>query len=451
MDSGIVFVILRLIALVLLVLANGFFVAAEFALVRVRRTRIAELVAKGNTRARWVQKAINDPDRFIAATQLGITLASLGLGWIAEPALGVILEPLIRLFPTQIEDEVAHSLSAGLSFAIITFLHVVIGELAPKSIALQNPERTSLYVAQPTVWTERIFKPFIWVLNGTGNALLRWVGVEPAAGHELVHSVEELKMLVRASALSGVVGDEAEEMLTAVFDFGGLLVRQVMIPRTEMIAVREDAHIDEIIELAVENLFTKFPVYAENQDQIIGVVNIKDLLFAFNGGGSDQQTARDLMREAIFIPETARVNTLLQLFRARQRHMAIVLDEYGGTAGVVTLADLLEEIVGEVSDPFDNERDIQPLPDGSTLVDGLTLIEEVNEHFDLELDDPNYDTIAGYLLGHLERLAQVRDAVQIDGVLLRVEAMDGFRIAHISITRLKQSDLDPTKPALNDT
>jgi CBS domain containing-hemolysin-like protein len=403
MDSGVVLVILRLIALVFLVLANGFFVAAEFALVSVRRTRIAELVAKGNTRARWVQKAIDDPDRFIAATQLGITLASLGLGWIAEPALGTILEPLIRLFPAQIEDEVAHSLSAGLSFAIITFLHVVIGELAPKSIALQHPERTSLYVAQPTVWTERIFKPFIWALNGTGNALLRWVGVEPAAGHELVHSVEELKMLVRASAQSGVVGGEAEEMLTAVFDFGGLLVRQVMIPRTEMIAVREDAPIDEIIELAVGNPFTKFPVYAENQDQILGVVNIKDLLFAFNGARSDQQTARDLMREAIFIPETARVNTLLQL------------------------------------------------PDGSTLVDGLTLIEEVNEHFGLELDDPNYDTIAGYLLGHLERLAQVGDSVQIDGVRLRVEAMDGFRVARISITRLRQSNSDSNKPALNKT
>jgi CBS domain containing-hemolysin-like protein len=451
MDSGIVLEILRLIALVLLVLANGFFVAAEFSLVSVRRTRIAELVAKGNTRARWVQRAIDDPDRFIAATQLGITLASLGLGWIAEPALGNLLEPLIRLFPAQIEDEVAHSLSAGLSFAIVTFLHVVIGELAPKSIALQHPERTSLYVAQPTVWTERLFKPFIWLLNGTGNALLRWVGVEPAAGHELVHSVEELKMLVRASAQSGVVGGEAEEMLTAVFDFGGLLVRQVMIPRTEMIAVREDARIDEIIELASENPFTKFPVYAENQDQILGVVNIKDLLFAFNGTRTDQQLARDLMREAIFIPETARVNTLLQLFRASQRHMAIVLDEYGGTAGVVTLADLLEEIVGEVSDPFDSERDIQPLPDGSTLVDGLTLIEEVNEHFGLELDDPNYDTIAGYVLGHLERLAKVGDAIQIDGVRLRVEAMDGFRVARISITRLKQSDSDTHKPTLNET
>lgn len=444
MDSEIFLTILRLGALVLLVLGNGFFVAAEFALVSVRRTRIAELVARGNSRARWVQKAINDPDRFIAATQLGITLASLGLGWIAEPALGNILEPLIQLFPAEIETEVAHSLSAGLSFAIITFLHVVVGELAPKSIALQSPERTSLFVAQPTVWTERIFKPIIWALNGTGNALLRWIGVEPAAGHELVHSVEELKMLVRASAEGGVMGDEAEEMLTAVFDFGDLLVRQVMVPRTEMIAVHEDTSVEEILDLVANHPFTKFPVYSENQDQILGVVNIKDLLVAVNGGPIARKSARELMREAIFIPETARVNTLLQLFRARQRHMAIVLDEYGGTAGVVTLADLLEEIVGEVSDPFDTERDIQPLPDGSSLVEGLTLIEEVNEHFDLKLEDPYYDTIAGYVLGRLERMAQVGDAIQVGEHRLRVEAMDGFRIARLSITRMQE--IEPSNP-----
>jgi CBS domain containing-hemolysin-like protein len=446
MESTLILDVLRLVALVLLVLANGFFVAAEFALVSVRRTRIAELVASGNPRARWVHKAISDPDRFIAATQLGITLASLGLGWIAEPALGNFLEPLIALFPAHIEEQVAHSLSAGLSFAIVTFLHVVVGELAPKSIALQNPERTSLYVAQPTIWTERLFKPFIWALNGTGNALLRWVGVEPAAGHELVHSVEELKMLVRASTQGGVMGDEAEEMLTAVFDFGNLLVRQVMVPRTEMIAVQEDAHIKDILQLAVNNPYTKFPVYAENQDEILGVVNLKDLLVGINAGQTQQKRARDVMREAIFIPETARVSTLLQLFRAQQRHMAVVLDEYGGTAGVVTLADLLEEIVGEVSDPFDMGHDIQPLPDGSSLVDGLTLIEEVNAHFNLKLVDPYYDTIAGYLLGRLERLAHVGDAIQTDGVRLRVEAMDGFRIDRISITRINTSEVQQSQP-----
>ncbi|MGD2161769.1 MAG: hemolysin family protein [Anaerolineales bacterium] len=437
--------ILRLAAVALLVLANGFFVAAEFSLVSVRRTRVSELVAQGNSRARWVQRAIDDPDRFIAATQLGITLASLGLGWIGEPALGVLLHPLIELFPANIEQELSHSLSAGLAFAVITFLHVVVGELAPKSIALQNPERTSLVVAQPTIWTEMVFKPAIWLLNGAGNSLLRWAGVQPAAGHELVHSVEELKMLVRQSAQGGIVGDHAEEMLTAIFDFGELLVRQVMIPRTEMIAVREEATIPEIMALAVDYPFTKFPVYAENHDQILGIVHLKDMIPYFNGTPNtySKVTARNIMREAIFIPETAHVNTLLQFFRARQRHIAIVLDEYGGTAGIVTLEDLLEEIVGEVSDPFDNDRDIQPLPDGSALVDGLTLIEEVNEHFHLNLEDPYYDTIAGFVLGRLERLAQVGDVVATEEVRLRVEAMDSFRIARISILPQNSESNEP--------
>ena len=447
MDESILFDILRLVIVALLVLANGFFVAAEFALVSVRRTRITTLVADGNTRARWVKKAIDDPDRFIAATQLGITLASLGLGWVGEPALSHILMPIIEWFPVEIESTISHSLSAGLAFAIITFLHVVVGELAPKSIALQNPEKTSLMVAQPTVWTERIFKPFIWLLNGAGNALLKFAGVKPASGHELVHSVEELKMLVKASAEVGMVEVDAEEMLHAVFDFGDLLVRQVMIPRTEMIAVAADAKMQDILDLAAENPFTKFPVYGENLDQILGIVHLKDLIPVLRDEESLSRNARDLMRDAIFIPETARVNTLLHFFRIHRRHITIVLDEYGGTAGIVTLEDLLEEIVGEVNDPFDHEQDILPLPDGSALIDGLTLIEEVNEHFNLSLEDPHYDTIAGYMLGKLERLAQVGDVVVTDGVRLRVENLDGFRIARISIQNLS----DPVQPSKADT
>lgn len=447
MEASLTENLLRLLLVGILVLANGFFVAAEFALVSVRRTRIAELEAQGHPRARWVSIAIHNPDRFIAATQLGITLASLGLGWIGEPALSNLIQPVVDMFPAKIETQLSHSISAGISFAIITFLHVVVGELAPKSIALQNPERTALAVAQPTVWTEWIFKPAIWVLNGTGNALLRLAGVEPASGHELVHSVEELKMLVRASAAGGLVEDDAREMVTAVFDFGELLVRQVMVPRTEMVAVQEDTGIEELLKLAVQHPFSKFPVYAESQDQILGVVHLKDVLLRFN---REQQplAARDLMREAIFIPETARVNTLLRLFRASRRHIAIVVDEYGGTAGIVTLDDLLEEIVGEVSDPFDDEPDIQSLPDGTLLVDGLTLIEEVNDHFDLNLVDPNYDTIAGYVLGRLERLARIGDVIVVDGARINVEAMDGFRVARVSIQPLpkrgtKQAPFNP--------
>jgi CBS domain containing-hemolysin-like protein len=425
--------LLGLVLMAALVLANAFFVAAEFALVSVRRTRVEELVAQGNYGARWVQRAIHDPDRFIAATQLGITLASLGLGWVGEPALSHLLEPIVALFPDSISPSVSHSLSAGLAFAIITFLHVVIGELSPKSIALQNPERTALIVAQPTVWTAWLFKPAIWLLNGAGNALLRLFGLQPAPAHQMVHSVEELKMIVSASAEGGVVAPDEEDMLQAVFAFGDMLVRQVMVPRTEMVAIPVDAPLDEIIGLALSQPFTRFPVFEGDLDQILGMIHLRDVMRACQAERSTAATARGLMREVIFIPETAKVSTLLRRFRARQHHLAIVHDEYGGTAGMVTLADLLEEIVGEVQDEFATGPGIQTLPDGSSLIEGLTLIDEVNEHFDLVLDDPHYDTIAGFVLGRLGRMARVGDTLETDGVRLRVEALDGRRIARLSL------------------
>ncbi len=446
MENQIGLDLLRLGAVFLLVLANGFFVAAEFALVGVRRTRIAELIDKGNLAANWVQKAIEEPDRFIAATQLGITLASLGLGWIGEPALSNLLRPIIELFPATIESGVSHSLSAGLSFAVITFLHVVIGELAPKSIALQNAERTSLAIARPTLWAEWLFRPAIWLLNGAGNGLLRLLKIKPASGHERVHSIKELKMLVSDSAGIGVVEDDAEEMLHAVFDLGHTLVLSVMVPRTEMIAVSSRATLEEIIQLYIEHSFTKLPVYGRNLDQILGIVHLNDLLRASYNDRRNVKTAQDLMREAIFIPENARVSGLLRHFRDRQQHIAIVLDEYGGTAGMVTLEDLLEEIIGEVGDPFDSQPEIQRFPDGSTLVDGLMPIEDFNERFNLALKNPDYNTVAGFVIGKLGRLAQVGDSIKAEGLRFQVEAMDGLRIARLSI-RKAQDTRSQSKPA----
>ena len=424
--------LLKLLAVAVLVLANGFFVAAEFSLVSVRGTRIRELVARGDTAAKWVEKALENPDQVIAATQLGITLASLGLGWVGEPALSHLLEPVIELFPGDWQEGASHTIAAGFSFAIITFLHVVVGELAPKSIALQNPEETSLRVARPTLWTETLFKPFIWALNGTGNALLRLVGVDPAAGHELVHSVEELKMIVSASAEEGVVASEESDMLHAIFDFGELLVRRVMIPRTEISAFEADIRLNEAIEIAVQSSFTKFPIYDDDLDNIIGIVHIKDLLRAERIPEKANCKIRELAREAYFVPESVPVRSLLQQFRAKRRHIAIVMDEFGGTAGLVTLEDLMEEIVGEVSDPFDTERpEIQKRTDGSVSLDGLLAIEEVNRELGLSLSDENYDTIAGFTLGHLNSIPGIGDAVEVDGIRLKVEEMDGRRIARL--------------------
>ena len=438
MEDSLTNALLQLLAVALLVAANGFFVAAEFSLVSVRRTRIAELVASGNVSAVAVQKAISNPDRVIAATQLGITIASLGLGWIGEPALAHWLYPLVQLFPADIQPDVSHSIAAGVSFAIITFLHVVVGELAPKSIALQDPERTSLVVARPTLWTEWVFKPVIMLLNGTGNALLKLVGVKPASGHELVHSVAELKMLVTASAESGVVEEDESEMLHAIFDFGELLVRQVMIPRTEVVAVEADMPLEEVTKLVTENPYTKLPVYEENLDQILGILHVKDLLRLITQKGEHNGTARSLVRDTLYVPETLSVNHLLHQFRDNSQHIAIVLDEYGGTAGLVTLEDLLEEIVGEVHDPFEDETpEIQVLPDGTTLIDGLMLIEEVNEHLGLNLIDPHYDTIAGYVMGKLGRVPKTGDVIESGGVRIKVEAMDGLRVSRLQLTRLK--------------
>lgn len=442
MESTIFIDLFKLTAVGLLVLANGFFVAAEFSLVSVRKTRIAELAARGEAGAEAVQQAIEDPDSVIAATQLGITLSSLALGWLGEPALSNFILPLVELFPAEIQSEVSHTISAAIAFSIITFLHVVIGELAPKSVALQNPERTSLAIAQPTLWIEKVFKPAIWVLNGAGNFVLRLAGIDPASGHQLVHSVEELKMIVDASALGGVVEADEREMLVAVFDFGDLLVRQVMIPRTEIVAVEADTHLPDIISLISESTYTKFPVYEDNLDEILGIVHVKDLLSVMQSQDCEKCVARDLAREPIYVPETATVRTLLHQLRSNRRHIAIVMDEYGGTAGIVTLEDLLEEIVGEVSDPFDkNLPEFQTLPDGSILIDGLTLIEEVNEQLGVELQDPNYDTIAGYTMGRLDRIPTLNDTVEGDNVRLRVVEMDGMRIGRLSLTRLDDTSL----------
>jgi CBS domain containing-hemolysin-like protein len=432
--------LLKLGAVLVFVLANGFFVAAEFSLVSVRRTRIAEMVSQGHRGARWVQRAIDNPDRVIAATQLGITISSLALGWIGEPALAHIINPVIELLPPSIRSDASHGISAVIAFVLITFLHVVVGELAPKSIALQNPERTSLLVSRPTLFTESIFKPAIWLLNGAGNLLLRAIGVPPASGSQLTHSVEELKMLVTASTEGGVVEEDESEMLHAIFDIGELLVRQVMVPRTEIIAVEADAKLHEVVDIAIQSLYTKFPVYEDNLDQIVGILHIKEVLRMMRDPGNDNCTARELARETFFVPEAIPVNELLRQLRARRQHIAIVLDEYGGTAGLVTLEDLMEEIVGEVSDPFDvDEPEIQTLPDGTALIDGFTLIEEVNEELELTLTDPHYDTIAGYMLGRLGRIARQGDVIDSQGIRLRVVAMDGLRIARIALSRLPKT------------
>lgn len=433
MEESLLIIFVRLLAVVVMVLLNGFFVAAEFSLVSVRRTRIEELVAQGNRSAEAVRRAIRDPDRFIAATQLGITLASLGLGWIGEPALAVLLEPVLLLLPEELIATALHSVAAAIAFAIITFLHVVVGELAPKSIALQRPEATSLAIARPTIWVEWLFKPAIWALNGTGNALLKVAGLEPASGHEMVHSVAEIKMLVEASAHGGVIEDAEAEMLDAIFDLRGMLVRQVMVPRTEIVMIEADATLRDLVALHKTHPRVRFPIFEGDEDHVIGILHLREAVQELAAGKLDT-SVRTLAREAFFVPETIRIDGLLNEFRENRQHIAIVMDEYGGTAGLITLEDVLEEIAGDVPDEFEDVvSEIVPDSDGSALVDGRTAIEDVNDFFDLELSDPNYDTIAGYVMGLLERIPEVGDEVTVEEVRFRIETMSGLRVGQLRV------------------
>ena len=444
---------LGLLLVVILVSINGFFVAAEFSLVSVRKTRIAERVARGDTNAKAVQKAIEDPDRFIAATQLGITLASLGLGWIGEPALSHLIEPLLLWLPGEIAGAAAHIAAASIiAFVLITGMHVIMGELMPKSIALEQAEKTALLVARPTLWVEHLFRPFIWALNGTGNLLLRLLGFDHASGHEHLHSVEELKMLVDASEEGGVLQAQESEMLHAVFDFGAMTAHQMMVPRTELITLNVDTPIGEVCDFAAQHQHNKYPVYETDLDHIIGVLHVKDLVPAMRLPPDRQPALRQLMREPLAVPDTIGVNVLLARFRQRKQHIAILLDEYGGTAGIVTLQDIMDELVGEVSDTFGpDEPEVQKLPDGRVRLDGLMLLTDFNDLFAVDLEDPNYDTIAGYVMGKLNRIPKTGDEVDVqtneqEVLRLRVEVMDGKRIAwivmsHITLEKPEASNL----------
>jgi len=429
-----------LLALIALLAVNAFFVAAEYAIVRVRKTRLEELVKQGVGGARAAQHIVSDMDRYIATTQLGITMASIGLGWVGEPALTAFF---IRLFdwPLQSLDlTVRQTFSALIAFLIVTFISVVVSELVPKTITIKYPERIMLAVSQIVLVVGALLRPFIWALKGSAAFILRLLGLGEVKGPEAGYSVQELKLLVEASEESGVLEDTERDMLHAVFDFGDLTARELMVPRTEMLAVDADAPLHELIHLAIKNPRSKFPVYEGDLDHIIGVAHVKDLV-RIQHDERRTTTIRGIMREALFVPDTIRLDNLLKQFRARKQHLAIVLDEYGGTAGLVTLDDLMEQLVGPVQDPFDKSLpEIQRLPDGSALLDGLTLIETVNETLGLNLKDEYYDTIAGFVLGRLGRMPKVGDVVETDGLRLRVEALDGLRIARLSLSLAKPAE-----------
>lgn len=435
----------RLAAVVVLVFANGFFVAAEFAIVTVRKTRIDQLIAEGNRAARAVRRAVSAPDRYIAATQLGITMASLGLGWLGEPALAALLQPSFAFLPAHVATATAHSIAVAIAFAIITAFDIVFGELAPKWIALERSEATAMWVVRPVELFMRALWPFIRLLHGTAQLVVRALGMKGAGGHSMVHSEEELKMLVTASQQAGVLEEEEEQMLHRVFGFADLTAGQVMVPRTELVAVAANTPRGELVRLVTTSRHTRLPVYRGDLDDVIGMLYVIDLVRALDAPDGLVDPAA-LAREALTVPETLRADDVLAEMRRRGVREALVIDEYGGTAGIVTFESLMQRIVGDIGGTTAAPR-VTVRGDGSADVDGLALVTDVNEQFDLHIDEGTYTTIGGYVLGRLGRRAKLGDTIEVEGRTMRVDAVDGLRVARVWLSKPPEGN-EPTEKTL---
>jgi CBS domain containing-hemolysin-like protein len=437
--------LLKLSAVLALVLLNGFFVAAEFALVSVRPTRIDQLVEQGNRMARLVKRAQTDPNRFISAAQVGITMASLGLGWIAEPALATVIAPLFEPFINEHARVGVHLVAGVIAYFLITLLHIVLGEQVPKMIALQRSEATILATAGPVSWLAVPFRPMIALLYWLTALVLRPLGLAWQGEHHLVYSEEELKMLVTASQRQGYLEESEQELITRVFGFADIKVDEVMVPRTEMVALPATATLDEVTRTVAESGHARYPVFDRDIDDIIGVFHVKDLYRFQLRGGQGPFNLRRMVRAPIIVPAAMPLDELLAMMKRQRTHVAIILDEYGGTAGMVTLEDVLERIVGDVRDEFEvGAEEIEVSENGETHLSGLLSIDEVNERFGLAIEDPFYNTIGGYVFGQLGRRPEPGDEVRCNSHIFRVEAMDGLRIDRLQLITAAEHALEET-------
>jgi CBS domain containing-hemolysin-like protein len=414
----------ELAAVGVLILLNAFFVAAEYALVTVRRTRMHELSHDGNKRAALVLRIIEQPPRFIAAMQLGVTLTSLGIGAVGEPALERAFDPVM-----------ATLLAAILGFFVITFLHVVIGELVPKSAALGYSERIALAVAAPVRGFFVIARPIVWILQKSTERLLGAFGIEPVGNDLEVYSEPELKMLVSSATEHGELEAGEQEMLYKVFDFADKEAVDVMVPRPEVVAIAIDLPPEEALKVTLDSPYTRYPVYRESLDNIVGILHVRDLFTALHDHGLAEVELEGILRSAYMVPETKDLAALLTEFRRANQHMAIVVDEYGGMEGIVTLEDLLEEIVGEIEDEFDlPDESVEQLDDDTIRIHGTFPIDDFNEQFKADLPDEDFHTVAGFVFGQLGRMPEPGDTLTHDGLVFRVEDVDGSRIERLTVT-----------------
>ncbi|AIF52233.1 hemolysin family protein [Pelosinus sp. UFO1] len=421
----------KLFGALLLVLLNGFFVLAEFSLVKIRKTRLEELVQQGNSRAELALKVVSSFDTYLGATQLGITLASLALGWLGEPAISSLLEPILYdYFPGS--TWLLSTISIGIGFIIITFLHIVVGELVPKSMAIQRAENMALFCVWPLYVFHKMGYPIIILFNRAAKALLAVMGMQAPNETELAHSEEELRMIVSASHRGGILNQMESELIDNVFDFADRLAREVMVPRQDMVCLFADDSYEENLKVVREAHHTRFPLCFEDKDHIVGMIHLRDLM-DFDLCNAEEKDLKTIMREILVIPEGMSVAKLLQMMRRKRIHLAVVVDEYGGTAGLVALEDVIEEIVGDIQDEHDDiiQPEIQRLPDNTYEFDGRVLFDDVAELLDIHLDDHEEDTIGGYIFGLLGRRPEIGDEVNIGEYSFSVLQVTGFRVVRV--------------------
>jgi CBS domain containing-hemolysin-like protein len=428
-------ILFELVAVGVLILMNAFFVAAEYGLVTARRTRIVELQHQGDRRARDVLRITSDPPRFIAAMQLGVTLTSLGIGALGEVALS-------RLF----DKAISTVLAVIFAYLILTFLHVVIGELVPKGIALGHSEGTALFVSAPVRFFFIVMRPVVWFLEAATEMVLKWLGLKPPGADDDVLSEAELRMLVSQSTRGGEIEQQEQEMLYKVFDFADKEAKDVMVPRPEVVALSIDLPPEECLEAVMDSPFTRYPVYRETLDNVVGILHVRDLFRALRDRGMHEVKVQDIIRPAHIVPETKDLAALLAEFRRANQHMAIVIDEYGDMEGIVTLEDLLEEIVGDIEDEFDlPDESIEQIDEDTVLIDGTFPIDDFNERFNTEMPDEDYHTMAGFVFGLLGRQPEAGDTINHDGMRFDVLEVEGSRILKLAVTfeqRREQRDRD---------
>jgi CBS domain containing-hemolysin-like protein len=424
-------------AIAILVLLNAFFVGAEFALVRSRRTRLEAMKRRGDRLAGIALRATSNIPRVLSASQLGVTLASLGLGWVAEATLGDAFTTMFGSLPLGLELSLRLTFGAASALIVVTYLHVVFGELTPKAAALNHPEVIASWLAPPLLFFAWLTTPFTWILNRSSLVVLKVLHQKPAGTNEIVHSPEELRLLVEQSEEKGQLHAHDAEMIQGVFEFSSKNAREVMTPRTEIVGLPVDATLDETLAIVEESGLSRYPVYEETVDDIVGIVLAKDLLkVVAKRQGADAFSLRSVMRPVHVIPGSRKVEDVLSDFKRLKEHLAVVLDEYGGTAGVITMEDLLEEIVGEILDEYDTIEDAEPPPEtraGETMVDGSMNLGELNEHFGLNIPEDGYNTIGGYVFGVLGRLPSVGNRVMAGGAIFTVREMVGRRIDSLTV------------------